>query len=52
MDHRVKDISLAEKGKQKIDWAEIHMPVLVALRKKYGHLQASVRCKNYMDAYM
>jgi len=35
MDHRVKDLSLAEKGKQKIDWAEIHMPVLVALRKKY-----------------
>ncbi|HYZ59487.1 MAG TPA: adenosylhomocysteinase [Nitrososphaeraceae archaeon] len=35
MDHRVKDISLAENGKKKIDWAEAHMPVLVALRKKY-----------------
>jgi adenosylhomocysteinase len=35
MDHRVKDTSLAENGKKKIDWAEAHMPVLVALRKKY-----------------
>jgi adenosylhomocysteinase len=35
MDHRVKDTSLAENGKKKIDWAEAHMPVLVALRKKF-----------------
>ena len=35
MDYRVKDISLAELGKKKIDWAEAHMPVLVSLRKKY-----------------
>ncbi|MGA7603618.1 MAG: adenosylhomocysteinase, partial [Nitrososphaeraceae archaeon] len=35
MDHRVKDISLAELGKKKIDWAEAHMPVLISLRKKY-----------------
>src|SRR3989337_2354198 len=35
MDYRVKDTSLAENGKKKIDWAEAHMPVLVALRKKY-----------------
>src|ERR687884_2061762 len=39
MDHRVKDISLAENGKKKIDWAEAHMPVLVALRKKYQKSQ-------------
>ncbi len=36
MEHRVKDISLAEEGKRRIDWAEAHMPVLVALRKKYS----------------
>jgi adenosylhomocysteinase len=36
MEYRVKDISLAEEGKKRIDWAEAHMPVLVALRKKYG----------------
>ncbi len=36
MEYRVKDISLAEEGKRRIDWAEAHMPVLVALRKKYG----------------
>src|SRR5919109_801298 len=35
MDYRVKDISLAELGKKKIDWAEVHMPVIVLLRKKY-----------------
>jgi adenosylhomocysteinase len=33
--HHVKDISLAGEGKKKIDWAEVHMPVLVALRNKY-----------------
>ena len=35
MDYRVSNISLAEEGKKKIDWAEAHMPVLVALRQKY-----------------
>ena len=36
MEYRVKDVSLAEEGKRRIDWAEAHMPVLVALRQKYG----------------
>ncbi|MFY9873612.1 MAG: adenosylhomocysteinase [Candidatus Nitrosopolaris sp.] len=35
MHYHVKDISLAGEGKKKIDWAETHMPVLVALRHKY-----------------
>ena len=35
MDYRIKDISLAEDGKRKIDWAQVHMPVLVALRQRY-----------------
>src|ERR687885_76191 len=35
MDYRIKDISLAEDGKRRIDWAEVHMPVLVALRQRY-----------------
>lgn len=34
-DYRVKDISLAKEGKNRIDWAEAHMPVLVSLRQKY-----------------
>jgi adenosylhomocysteinase len=34
MNYRVKDISLADEGKKKIDWAEAHMPVLLALRHK------------------
>ena len=39
MDYRVKDISLADLGKKKIDWAEVHMPVIVSLRKKYEYSQ-------------
>lgn len=35
MDFRVKDITLASEGRARIDWAEAHMPVLVALRQKY-----------------
>jgi adenosylhomocysteinase len=35
MEYRVKDVNLAKKGKRRIDWAEAHMPVLVALRQKY-----------------
>src|ERR1044072_432565 len=35
MEYRVKDITLADIGKKRIDWAESHMPVLNALRKKY-----------------
>src|ERR687887_1600769 len=35
MEFRVKDLALAKEGKNRIDWAEAHMPVLVALRQKY-----------------
>lgn len=35
MEHRIKDISLSDKGKKKIDWAESRMPVLLSLKKKY-----------------
>lgn len=35
MEYRVKDLALAQEGKNRIDWAESHMPVLVALRQKY-----------------
>jgi adenosylhomocysteinase len=34
MSYRVKNINLAPEGKRKIDWAEIHMPVLLKLRQK------------------
>jgi adenosylhomocysteinase len=33
--YKVKDLSLADQGKLKIDWAEARMPVLMALRRKY-----------------
>lgn len=39
MDYRISNISLAKEGKIKIDWAEAHMPVLVALRQKYGKIR-------------
>lgn len=33
---KVRDLSLAEAGRKKIEWAEAHMPVMMALRKKYS----------------
>ena len=35
MEFRVKDTTLAREGKRRIDWAEAHMPVLVALHQKH-----------------
>ena len=35
MDYDIKDISLAEKGKLKIEWAENHMPVLKYIKEKF-----------------
>ena len=35
MEFRIKDPALAKEGKNRIDWAEAHMPVLVALRQKH-----------------
>src|SRR6187200_3196371 len=34
--YKVKDLSLAELGRKAIDLAEIEMPGLMSLRKKYG----------------
>src|ERR671926_1061704 len=35
MEFRIKDSTLAKEGRNRIEWAEAHMPVLVALRQKY-----------------
>src|ERR671923_610399 len=35
MKFRIKDTTLAKEGRNRIEWAEAHMPVLVALRQKY-----------------
>ena len=35
MDYHVKDISLAEKGKLRIEWAEKDMPVLRQIRERF-----------------
>jgi len=35
MTGKIKDISLADAGYLKIEWAEAHMPVLMALKKRY-----------------
>ncbi|BAK54243.1 adenosylhomocysteinase [Sulfurisphaera tokodaii] len=35
MDYKVKDLSLAEQGKKQIEWAEIHMPALMEIRKQF-----------------
>jgi len=34
-EYKVKDINLAESGKNKIEWAEDHMPVLMEIRKEF-----------------
>lgn len=34
-DYKIKDINLAESGKNKIEWAEDHMPVLMEIRKEF-----------------
>lgn len=36
MEFRVKDLSLADRGRVQIEWAEKHMPVLVRLRELYS----------------
>ena len=33
---KVKDLSLAEIGRKRIQWAEDHMPVLMKIRKRFG----------------
>lgn len=35
MNYKVRDINLANDGRLRIDWAEAHMPVLMALRERY-----------------
>jgi adenosylhomocysteinase len=35
LNYKVKDISLAEAGRMKIEWAESKMPVLMSLRERY-----------------
>lgn len=36
VNYKVKDLSLAESGQKKIEWAESRMPVLMAFQKKYS----------------
>jgi len=35
MDYKVKDLSLAEQGNKQIEWAEMHMPTLMEIRKVF-----------------
>jgi adenosylhomocysteinase len=34
--YKVKDISMAEQGRLKIEWAERHMPVLMRIKEEFG----------------
>jgi adenosylhomocysteinase len=36
MDYKVRDLALAEWGRNELDMAELEMPGLMAIRKKYG----------------
>jgi adenosylhomocysteinase len=40
MEHDIRDITQAERGKQRIGWAEQHMPVLAQLKEEF----AAERC--------
>src|SRR4030067_916126 len=35
MDYDIKDIALAEKGKLRVEWAEMAMPVLKLIRERF-----------------
>ncbi|MFN3471881.1 MAG: adenosylhomocysteinase, partial [Aquificaceae bacterium] len=36
MDYHVKDLSLAELGKNRIEWAQRDMPVLTSIRQRFA----------------
>ncbi len=36
MDYHVKDLSLAEEGRNRIEWAEMDMPVLRSIRERFS----------------
>ena len=36
MAHDIADIALADLGRQRIDWAETHMPVLASIRERFA----------------
>ncbi|WP_338601187.1 adenosylhomocysteinase [Sulfolobus tengchongensis] len=35
MNYKIKDLSLANDGKKQIEWAEMHMPTLLEIRKRF-----------------
>ncbi len=35
MEYKIRDPSLASEGRKNLEWAEMHMPVLMSLREKY-----------------
>jgi adenosylhomocysteinase len=36
MSYKVRDISLSDKGRLQIEWAEMHMPVLMKIRERFS----------------
>jgi adenosylhomocysteinase len=36
VDYKVKDIKLAEQGRKQLEWAEMHMPALMILKKEFS----------------
>ncbi len=45
MKYHVKDISLAKKGKLRIEWAEKDMPVLRLIRERFAKEKPLKGCK-------
>ncbi len=48
-DYKIKDIKLAEQGKRQLEWAEMHMPTLMMVKKE---LEASKPLKGVKIAMM
>jgi adenosylhomocysteinase len=36
MSYKIRDISLAERGERSVKWAEMHMPVLMRIRREFS----------------
>lgn len=36
VEYKVKDVSLAPRGRLQIEWAEMHMPVLMSIRERFS----------------
>jgi len=39
-EYKVRDIRLAEQGRRQLEWAELHMPALMEIRRRFERGEA------------